>query len=88
MSLSIQWDDALATASRLALLLSRRPLQKSSPSARRELVWRYKNDKTVSLEEIAHRFQEFLLQFSIDVECNRCFGRYNTVTDFLCPTQV
>ena len=73
---------ALPTTSSMSLISSRRP---PSPSARRELVWKSKNNETISLEDIAHQFQSFLLTFSTKVDFNRRRGRYTTKTAHRCP---
>ncbi|KIM44033.1 hypothetical protein M413DRAFT_373720 [Hebeloma cylindrosporum] len=77
---------ALPTASSISSISSQRPPRKSIPSARRrELVWKSQKNEAVSLEDIAHQFQSFLLTFSTDLGFNRRRGRYITKTAHRCP---
>lgn len=81
-----QLHAALPTASSTSSVSPRRPLRKSSGSARRrELVWKSPKNETVSLEEIARQFQSFLLTFSTELGFNRRRGRYTRKTAHRCP---
>ena len=80
-----QLHAALPTTSESSLSESLISLRKSSPSARRELVWKSQNNETVSLEEIARQFQSSLLTFSTELGFNRRRGRYTKKTAHRCP---
>ena len=81
-----QLHAASPTASSMSSISPRRPLRKSSLSARRrELVWKSQQIETVSLNEIALQFQSFLLTFSSELGLNRRRGRYTTKTAHRCP---
>ena len=65
---------------------SRIPPSKSTPSAhRRELVWKSQEHEVVSLEDIAHQFQDFLHALSTESALTRRRGRYTTKTAHRCP---
>jgi hypothetical protein len=66
---------------------SRRPPPKSTPRAcpRRELIWKYQKHETVSLENIASQFQDFLRTSSAQLAFNHRRGRYTTKTAHRCP---
>lgn len=66
---------------------SRRPLPTSTPRAypRRELIWKYQKHETVSLENIASQFQDFLRTSSAKLAFNHRRGRYTTKTAHRCP---
>ena len=66
---------------------SRIPPRKSTPSAphRRELVWKSQEHEVVSLEDIAHQFQDFIHTFSTQSTLSHRRGRYTTKTAHRCP---
>jgi hypothetical protein len=65
---------------------SRTPPRKSTPCAhRRELVWKSQEHETVPLEDIARRFQDFILPSSTELAFTRRRGRYTTKTAHRCP---
>ena len=66
---------------------SQKPPPKSIRRARprRELVWKYQKHETVSLENIARQFQDFIFTSSTRLAFNRRRGRYTTKTAHRCP---
>ena len=60
--------------------------RKPTPSAhRRELVWKPQEHETIPLDDIARRFQYFLLPASTELAFTRRRGRYTTKTAHRCP---
>jgi hypothetical protein len=85
---SVQSNPRTPAASKATSKISSSPIppRKSTPSAhRRELVWKSQEHETVSLEDIAHQFQDFLHTFSTQSALSRRRGRYTTKTAHRCP---
>jgi len=72
------------TASKISS--SQIPPTESTPSDhRRELIWKSQEHEMVSLEDIAHQFQDFLHISSTLSALSRRRGRYTTKTAHRCP---
>jgi hypothetical protein len=63
----------------------RSPRKSTSTAYRRELVWKSQNHEAVSLEDIAHQFQDFMRTPFTESALNRRRGRYTTKAAHRCP---